>query len=108
MAQAFAGLDDDATLTTQAMTNPSLKHKAYGETAEIQAERGDYTRAIASITAIDSDAFRNKALNTVSAIFVKRGEFDYALNTATQITNAQKKVDAIQNILNTRQGLDKK
>lgn len=108
MAQAFAGLDDDATLTTQAMTNPALKHKAYGETAEIQAERGDYTRAMASIAAIDSDAFRNKALEIVSGIFVKRAEYDHALNTAEKITNAQRKVSAIQTILNAQQGLDSK
>ena len=108
MAQAFAGLDDDATLTTQAMTNLALKHKAYGETAEIQAERGDYTRAMASIMAIDSDAFRNKALEIVSGIFVKRGEFDHAFNTAQKITNPQRKAESLQKLLNVQQGLEVK
>lgn len=108
MAQAFAGLDADATKTTDNMTNPALKHKAFGETAEIQAERGDYAQAMQSINAIDSAAFKNKALGIVSAIFVKRGEYNYALETASKITNSAKKVSALQKILNTRQGLDKK
>lgn len=107
MAQAFAGLDDDATKTTDNMSNPALKHKAFGETAEIQAERGDYDHALKSINAIDSTAFRNKALYTVADIFIKRGEFDNALKLANQISNPTKKIAAIQDILNARQGLDK-
>jgi len=106
MAQAFAKLDDDATKTTLQMTNPALKHKAYGETAEIQAERGNATAALASINAIDSDAFKNKALAIVSGIFLKRDEIDTALSFAMKIENPTKKISAIQKIIDTRQGLN--
>jgi hypothetical protein len=108
MAQAFAELDDDATKTTENMTNPALKHKAFGETAEIQAERGEYDLAMQSINAIDSIAFKNKALGIVSGIFVKKEQYDRALSTAMQITNSAKKISAIQKIIDARQGTDKR
>jgi hypothetical protein len=106
MAQAFAGLDDDAHTTTLVMKKSALKHKAYGETAEIQAERGDFTRAVASINAIDSISFRNKALGIVSAIFLKSNDIDHAYKTAVQITNPTKKANALQKIVNAQIGLD--
>lgn len=106
MAQAFAGLDADATKTTDAMKNPALKHKAFGETAEIQAERGDYNAAITSINLIDSTAFKNKALKIVSDIFVKRKDLNSAFKTASQITNSTKKAAAFQKIINVKIGLD--
>lgn len=105
MAEAFAGLDQDATETTANMTNPALKHKAFGETAEIQADRGDFDAAMNSINAIDSLAFKNKALGIVSGIFVKQQKYDEALKAAQAITNSTKKVEAIQKILNARQNL---
>lgn len=106
MAQAFAGLDEDATKTTAEMKKPELKHKAFGETAEIQAERGDYNAALKSINLIDSLAFRNKALGTVSDIFVKRKEYDKAFMMASQITNPTKKTTALQHILDAQLGLE--
>jgi hypothetical protein len=106
MAQAFAGLDDDAHTTTLVMKKDALKHKAYGETAEIQAERGDFTRAMFSINAIDSVSFKNKALGIVSAIFLKAGDIDHAYQTAIQITNSTKKTNALQKIVNAQIGLD--
>ncbi len=106
MAQAFAGLDDDATRTTDAMVNPALKHKAFGETAEIQAERGDFDAAMASINLIDSTAFKNKALGIVSDIFVKKDELDNAFNVSQNITNPTKKAAALQKIINAKIGLD--
>src|SRR5690606_35633259 len=72
MAQAFAGLDDDAWATAAAMNNDALKHKAYGETAEIQAERGDLDAAMKSISFIDAASFRNKSYGNVASILVKK------------------------------------
>lgn len=106
MAQAFAGLDADATKTTDAMKNPALKHKAFGETAEIQAERGDYDAAMNSVNLINSTAFKNKALSLISDIFVKRDELDKAYKTAMQITNPTKKSSSLQKIINAKIGLD--
>jgi len=106
MAQAFAGLDADATKTTDAMKNPALKHKAFGETAEIQAERGDYDAAMNSVNLINSTAFKNKALGLISDIFVKRDELDKAYKTAMQITNPTKKSSSLQKIINAKIGLD--
>jgi len=107
MAQAFAGLDADATATTAQMKNPALKHKAYGETAEIQAERGDFNAAMRSIQAIESTAFKNKALGIVSGIFLKKGEINHALTTAQMITNPTKKAESFQKIINHQIGLDR-
>lgn len=106
MAQAFANLDNDATNTTRQMTNPALKHKAYGETAEIQAERGDKDAALASINAINSTAFKNKALGIVSNIFLKQGNTETALFFAMKIENPTKKISAIQKIIDVHQGLN--
>ena len=106
MAQAFAGLDEDATLTTAAMQKPELKYKAFAETAEIQAERGDFRAAMTSIEMIQSVAFKNKALSLISAIFTKRGDYESAYQAAMQITNSTKKANALQNIVNVKIGLD--
>ncbi len=106
MAQAFAGLDDDAHTTTLVMKKDALKHKAYGETAEIQAERGDFARAMRSINAIDSVSFKNKALGIVSSIFLKAGDVEHAYQMAVKITNSTKKSSALQKIVNRQIGLD--
>jgi hypothetical protein len=106
MAQAFAGLDNDAMQTTLQMTNPALKNKAYGETAEIQAERGDKAAALASLNAIGSSAFKNKALAIVSGIFLKNNDVDTALSMAMMIDNPTKKISAIQKIIDKEQGLN--
>jgi len=106
MAQAFAGLDSDATKTTDSMQNPALKHKAFGETAEIQAERGDYDAAMTSINLINSTAFKNKALKIVSDIFVKRHELNQAYKAAMKITNPTKKASSLQKIINAKIGLN--
>lgn len=105
MAEAFAGLDADATETTQIMNNSALRNKAYAETAEIQAERGGFSAAMASINAIDSLAFKNKALGIVSGIMVEQEKYGEALQAASAITNPTKKVEALQAILNRRQNL---
>ena len=100
MAQAFAGDNAGATLTAKSMENDALRHKAFGETAEIQAERGDYAAATASIAHIDSLPFRNKAHRIVSKIFVQQGLIDEAYTTAQKIENAYMKAQALQLILN--------
>lgn len=106
MAQAFAGLNDDAIKTTVAMVNPALKYKAFGETAEIQAERGDFESAIKTINLIDSISFKNKSLETISKIFVEQNSLKKAQILANQITNPTKKASAIQTIFNTKIGLN--
>lgn len=87
MAQAFAKDDAGAMKTAKDMTNPALRHKAFGETAEIQAERGDLQAALASLNAIDDLSFRNKAHGTVAKIFADRKLYVEAVETAGKITN---------------------
>ncbi len=99
MAQAFAKDDAGAFATAKSMTNDALRHKAFGETAEIQAERGDLKAALESLAAIDSISFRNKAHNTVAEIFANRKMFDEALETARKIDNDYQKSQAILYIL---------
>lgn len=100
MSQAFAGYDDDARKTASGMENEALKHKAYGETAEIEAERGDLKNALVSLSAINSPSYRNKAYDTVSRIFLDKGKAEDAYTCAILIDNAYLKAKSIQRILN--------
>ncbi|MEM6781571.1 MAG: hypothetical protein AAF569_06885 [Pseudomonadota bacterium] len=100
MAQAFAGDDAGATETAKGMTNDALRHKAFGESAEIQAERGDFDAAMASIAHIDSLPFRNKAHRIISKIFVQKDMIDEAYDAAMKIDNAYMQAEAVQFILN--------
>ena len=102
MSQAFAGDDDGAWATAAAMENDALRHKAYGETAEIQAELGKYDAAIKSIRLIDTESFRNKAYSVVSKILADKGNLQDALNAAANITNAYKKARAVQHVLDVQ------
>lgn len=103
MAQAFAKLDDDAWATANAMTNAALKHKAFGETAEIQAERGDVAKAMKSISQIDTASFRNKSYQKVSEILIKKHMYDDALKSAESIDNPAKRAQALLEILKAQE-----
>lgn len=100
MAQAFAGDNDGATATAKTMENDALRHKAFGESAEIQAERGEFEAAMASIGHIDDLAFRNKAHRIISKIFVQKDMMNQAYDAAMKIENAYMQAEAIQFILN--------
>ncbi|MFP4314325.1 MAG: hypothetical protein ACLFR0_08360 [Alphaproteobacteria bacterium] len=102
MAQAFAGDNEGAWETAASMENDALRHKAYAETAEIQAEKSDFEAAMKSIAFIDSEAFRNKALSLTSKIFADQQLFDESYKAALQISNAYKKAQAIQHMLDTQ------
>jgi hypothetical protein len=99
MSQAFAGDDDGAMKTALAMENSALRHKALGESAEIQAERDDPDAAFISMAAIEDAAFREKALRTVSKIFADRGHYDSALKCAELIENPYQKAQSVLYIL---------
>ena len=103
MSQAFAGLDADAHATAAAMTNAALRHKAYGETAEIQAERGDLPAAMASIAEIDAASYRNKAYANVADILIKKDRFDDALTAAQAIDNPAKRAQTLLAILKAQE-----
>lgn len=100
MAQAFARDDKGAMTTAKAMENEALRNKAYGESAEIQAERNDFDAAMASIAEINSTSFRNKAYGTVANIFTKKGKLDKAYDAAHKIDNPYSKSQALQRIVN--------
>lgn len=99
MAQAFAGDDTGAWATAADMTSDPLRHKAYAETAEIQAEQGKFEKAMRSIGFIESEAFRNKAYSLIGKILADKGFYNEALNAAQAITNEYKKAQALQYIL---------
>ncbi|MBI2234770.1 MAG: hypothetical protein HYU57_07310 [Micavibrio aeruginosavorus] len=99
MAQAFAKDDAGAFATAKSMTNGALRHKAFGESAEIQAERGDLKPALESLAAIDSESFRNKAHLTVARIFADKGQYDHAMATAAKITNSYQRSQAVLYLL---------
>lgn len=100
MAQAFALDDEGATRTAAAMENPALRHKAFGETAEIQAERGDAKAAMASIAHIDSASYKNKAYRNVAKILVDRGDTTSAYKAAQLIDNPYTRTQVLQMIVN--------
>ena len=99
MAQAFSGDDIGAMNTARDMKNAALRNKAFGESAEIQAEHGRFDEAMASIAAIEDLAFRNKAYRTISKIFVDRKKYDEALKSAMAIENSYQKAQSVLYIL---------
>lgn len=99
MSQAFAGDNDGAWRTASEMSNEALRHKAYGETAEIQAEEGDAAAAMKSIGFITSSAYQNKAYATVSKILADKDHLEDALKAAQAVTNPYKKAEALQYLL---------
>lgn len=103
MSQAFAGMDEAAWLTASKMPNLALRFKAYGETAEIQAERGDLAAAMKSIGFIQSDSYRNKAYQQVALILIKSGQFDDALKAAQAIDNPTKRAQTLQSLLKAQE-----
>lgn len=100
MAQAFAKDDIGAMATAKLMTNEALRNKAYGEAAEIQAERNEFNTAMQSIEAINNVSYKNKAYGNVALIFVKQGSLDHAYATAGKITNPSAKAQILQKIVN--------
>ncbi len=102
MAQAFAKDNEGAWKTASDMQNEALRHKAYGETAEIQAENGDAVSAMKSIGFIESETYRNKAYTTVSKILTNGGHYAEALTMLNAITNPYKKAEGIQYLLDTQ------
>lgn len=102
MAQAFAGDNEGAWKTAADMDNDALRHKAYGETAEIQAEKGNFAAADKSIKYIESAAFRNKAYAIVSKILADQGLLSEALRAAQNVTNDYKKAQALQYVLDAQ------
>lgn len=106
MAQAFAKDNDGAWATAADMENNALRHKAYGEIGEIQAEHGDHEAALISISRIESLSFRNKAYSTVARILADRAHYQQALDAAELITNPYKKANALQYILDAQKPRD--
>lgn len=100
MAQAFAGDDAGAWQTAADMDNDALRHKAYAETAEIQAEMGNFDAAMKSIGFItESEAFRNRAYSIIAKIFADTGLYEESLKAALSISNPYKKAQALQYVL---------
>jgi hypothetical protein len=100
MAQAMALDDAGATATAKAMENEALKNKAFGETSEIQAERGDVKAAFESLSYIQNEAYKNKAYQTIAKIFVARGDITSAYQSALKVNNAYEKASILQMIIN--------
>ena len=107
MAQAFAGDDEGAWATAADMQNDALRHKAYGETAEIQAEKGNYEDALKSIAFIDSEAYKNKSYELVCKILADQDLLGPALKSAENITNSYKKAEALQYVLDKQKPREK-
>jgi hypothetical protein len=102
MAQAFAGDNDGAWATAASMKNDALRHKAYAETAEIQAEAGNFNAAMRSIELINSQSFQNKALLSVTKILSDHEYYNEALKAAAEITNPYEKTTALQYVLDSQ------
>lgn len=99
MAQAFAGDNEASWATAASMENIALRHKAYGETAEIQAERGDFAAVQKTLGFVDDPAYRSKAYGVITKILADRNFLDDALKAAMAITNPYQKAVALQYVL---------
>ncbi len=99
ISQAFAGDDAGAMATSASMTNAALRNKAYGETAEIQAERNDLPAVIKSLAAIDDAGYKDKEMGIITKIFSDRSEYAHALEIAQMIGNSYQKSQALLYIL---------
>jgi hypothetical protein len=99
MAQVFAHQDADAMKTAADMKNSSLRNKAYNESAKIQADRGDLDLALASIAAIDSPIFRDKAHYTIAKILANAKRYGLAQQAALKIGNPYQRAQAVLHIL---------
>lgn len=100
MAQAHAKDDAGALATAKSMTNDALRNKALGESAEIQANRGDLNAALQSLATIQDLSFRNKANAKVARAFADNKQFDNAVTAANKIeTNPYEKSQALLYIL---------
>lgn len=106
MGQAFAGDDNDARKTAGQMENAALRHKAFGETAEIQAERKDYANAKITLDKIEDIPYKNKALATVSRLLADRDMLSEAYDAAKQITNPYLMTTALQYIVDKQNALN--
>ncbi len=99
MGQAFAGDNEGAWKTASEMENTALRNKAYGETAEIQAEKGDFRASMKSIGLIDSPAYRNKSYNVVVKILAEGKMLAEALEMAQAISDPYKRAESLQYVL---------
>lgn len=100
MAQAYARDDQGAMTTASAMTNAALRNKAYGETAEVQAERNDLAAALKSLAAIDDPGYKDKELGLVAKIFTNLNQINSALSVSGQIGNPYERAQSLLYILN--------
>jgi len=99
MSQAFAGDDDGAMVTAKSMDNEDLRNKAFGESAEIQAEHGRFDEAMKSIAQIENTSYRDKAHRTISKIFSDRQKYDEAYKSAKAIESSYPKAQAVLYLL---------
>jgi hypothetical protein len=106
MSQAFAGDDEGAWITASEMKNEALRHKAYAETAEIQAESGNFGAAMRSVDFITSLAFKNKAYNSISKILADGQLISEATTAAQAITDPYMQSEALQYVLDTQKPRD--
>lgn len=100
MSQVFAGDDEAARATASKMENAALRNKAYGEAAEIEADRGDLKNALISLSAIDAPPYRDKQYDIVSRIFLDKALVNEAYECAGKISNSYLRAKAVQRILN--------
>lgn len=99
MSQAFAGDNAGATKTSLDMQNDSLRNKAFAETAEIQAEKGQFDEAMKSISHIDDASFRDKAYGIISDILSAQKDYENALKATDAIDNSYIKSRALLKIV---------
>jgi hypothetical protein len=95
MAQAFAGDDSGAVATAQRMENSDLRKKAFGETAEIQAERNDLSAVQATLAHIEDTVYRDKELFLIAKLFADRKQFDSAVTLGNSITAPYHRANAL-------------
>lgn len=100
MGQAFAGDHKDSMATASSMTNPALRNKAYGEAAEILAERNNLPYVQENLASIDDPGYKDKEKGLVVKKFADIKSFESALVIANDIVNPYEKAQALLYIMN--------
>lgn len=103
MAQALAGEENASNETAKNMENQALRNKAFAESSEIFAKKGHFETAFRTITYIDTQSFRNKALKIIADIALKDHLYNHALKAGQKIENTWLQAQTIKNILNDMQ-----
>jgi predicted negative regulator of RcsB-dependent stress response len=101
IAEASAGLFQNALKTASKLETRSLRNKSYQEIAEVLSATHKSDDAFFALERIDDTAFKNKAYSVVAAVFIKHQHITNALKATDFIDDPYIKSSSLLHIINT-------